>query len=285
MENSNDKDIPMRNSRLWLSCTLLAAAWLLFSGQKAQAWFGEKERTTLEVRSVPDAAQVQFNDRPIGMTDGVFKIEPGRVQIRVRKNGYEDSLATLEVKDGQHLLRSFELRPLSAQLSVKSLKPQDVLWIGPGKPRKISSGNDAIKLDPGLYEVWAVRDGLESERVLSTLEAGEKKTISLAWVSARPATTPSFSGPGSDQDSNPGSGPANSTDPVVTTPRPQVPQGDYRPITQPPRVANFPRGGFVSPPTRPEPVVTPISDPGFVPPARPLPPPVSEPAPVFTPLP
>lgn len=263
------------NSRLWLTCTLVTCAWLVFTLQKANPWPKLSDGTTLEVRTVPAAAQVQIDDQPVGMSDGLFSVQPGRRQVRVRKIGYREATVTVEVAKGKHLLQAVQLEPKKSKVSLTNTEAGDEFWLGPGKPRKVKK-QDLQELQPGFYELWATRDGRESERLEVALEPEQKKTLALQWLSGKAEVVPEA--PTQAPSVEPGGAKV-------------VPQVYNVPAYQPAPTQYVPRAPRVYQPAPtyvPQAIITPIPEPAAPSyPRNPEPASHSEPAPapMFTPLP
>lgn len=266
------------NSRLWLTCTLVTCAWLVFTLQKANPWPKLSDGTTLEIRTVPAGAQVQIDDQPVGMSDGLFSVQPGRRQVRVRKIGYREATVTVEVAKGKHLLQAVQLDPKKSQVSLTNTAAGDEFWLGPGKPRKVKK-QDLQELDPGFYEVWATREGRESERLEIALEPEQKKTLALQWLSGKAEVVPETP----TQERKP--------ERPLSTPTRVSSEVQDVPAYQPLPSQNIPRAPRVYQPAPtyvPQAIITPIPEPAAPSyPRNPEPASHSEPvpAPIFTPLP
>lgn len=262
------------NSRLWLTCTLVTCAWLVFTLQKANPWPKLSDGTTLEIRTVPGSAQVQIDDRPVGMSDGLFAVQPGRRQVRVRKIGYREATVTVEVAKGKHLLQSIQLDPKKSKVSLTNTETGDEFWLGPGRPRKVKK-QDLQELEPGFYEIWASRDGRESERLEVVLEPEQKKTYALQWLSGKTEVIPETSTPVR---------PVEPSGSKVVRPAYDIPT--YQPLPQ--DLPRTPRVYQPAPAYVPQAIITPIPEPAAPSyPRNPEPASHSEPAPapMFTPLP
>ena len=275
-------------SRLWFACTLVSAAWLAFGLQTVGIPVACSS-ASIEVRSVPSGAEVLVEGKPAGMTDSFLSVPSGRVEIRVKKQGYRDASASIDVKEGKTPLVAFELEPQDGKLKVKSQEEGDFqVWLGPVQPRKLD-GKDA-ELAPGVYEVWGVRQGLSSLRKTVRIRSGATQEVALAWDKAAqeewraPVSEPT---PRSAQVGLPNSVGEKPRPAVIQAPawRPALPPSAQAPVVparpswQPPRVA-VPNRPSLPPARVPRAVWTPIpSEPSHSAPSH------SAPGPMFTPLP
>ncbi len=252
----------------------------MFTLQKANPWPKLDDGTTLEVRTVPDSAQVQIDDLHVGMSDGLFPVKPGRRQIRVRKVGFLDATVTVEVAKGKHLLQSLQLQSKKGAIELTNTKSGDEYWLGPGIRRKVKL-QELADLSPGFYEVWATRDSRVSERLQVNLGPEQKKKLALQWLAGQseiateaPATVPP----------RPIEVPSYTAPPSRPVSPPPVERPIYRqPASLPVRTARQ----YPPPPSyMPQVVVTPIPEPAaprYYPDPAPRGQPV--PAPIFTPVP
>ena len=265
-------------SRLWFSSTLVALAWLGFGLIQTGGLPFAKPQAHVEVRSVPPGAEVFVNGSPSGMTDGFLAVAPGRVEIRVKKNGFEDSSSTVDVSRTRTPLVAFELKPKDARLEVKADGEAFELWVGPGQPKR-QEKHDPCLLEPGLYEVWGVRNGVPSTRKTVRLKSGQTQQLSLTWSGGGAKAEPDS--PRVERPGEPVPLPLRTTgEPVnryIEPPR-RYPDPAPQVYREPP-----PRPYIPSRPVyQPQPVWTPIPAEHSAPPSGHH---NSDPAPVFTPLP
>ena len=221
----------------------------------------------LVVQSDPPQAEVWLDGTVQGRTPLTLTPKSGKHRLELRKNGFDPALVSVDVPSNQSI--SLRLPAKQATLSLKEVDKAEI-QLGPGVPRRLR-GQGPWKLSPGSYEVTARRGQILTKPKKFDIKPGQELQISLVWPGLPVAPPlfrpPSPTPPASQPYHTPASQPAYVAPPYTPPSRPY-----YRPPARP-----------YQPPTRPEPLFTPI------PPSQPPPPPVYEPPPgdepLFTPLP
>ncbi|CAN0431250.1 unnamed protein product, partial [Phaeothamnion confervicola] len=100
----------------------------------------------IEVRTVPPGAEVLIDGKPVGLSDSFLDVPLGpppgighsQIEVRVKKQGYEDARARLDPPGGEIPALAFTLKPLSAQLRLEDESARGAeIWFSPGNPGKL----------------------------------------------------------------------------------------------------------------------------------------------------
>ncbi|MBT9588429.1 PEGA domain-containing protein [bacterium] len=219
----------------------------------------------LLVQSDPPQAEVWLDGTVQGRTPLTLTPKSGKHRLELRKKGFYQALVSVDFPSTRSV--SMRLPPKQATLSLNQVDKAEI-QLGPGVPRRLR-GQGPWKLSPGSYEVTARRGPIQARPKKFEIKPGQDLRISLVWPNLPVAPAP-----------------------FRPVPSPPVSLPYHFPVSQPAFVAppyTPPRQPYYRPPartdpppTRPEPLFTPI------PPSRPAPP-VYEPPPgdepLFTPLP
>ncbi|MCP4453170.1 MAG: PEGA domain-containing protein, partial [Planctomycetes bacterium] len=79
-----------------LLCTLA-----LFYATTGQVETSGTADTLLYIRTVPSGAQILLDGKPLGNSDGLFPVKPGRYKIVVDLEGHEPQNQQISVRDGK----------------------------------------------------------------------------------------------------------------------------------------------------------------------------------------
>jgi hypothetical protein len=184
-----EKALSMQNSRLWFSTTLVSISWLGFGLLRAGGVPWTNRAPQIEVRTVPPGAEVLIDGKPVGLSDSFLDLPQSpptgtvqaQIEIRVKKQGYEDARIRVDATLSQLPLVFLALKPKLSKLQLSPNSPKEVeVWSGPGTPVKLPKSREWT-LEPGLYELWGIRDGLNSEHRLLHLKAGQSQEVNFAW--------------------------------------------------------------------------------------------------------
>ena len=170
--------------RYFLPWTLLAA--LLLVPHPAEAG----TRYKVKVDSVPTGANIYLETRqadPVGTTPQVFRLEKGEYTFILEMKGYELLSRAVKIRKAATFAFKLTRKPEPAQLKVESAPGASA----DGAAVKIN-GKDVgkvpvpISLSQGRYLVEVVKDGFKPFRKWINVKQGEKKTMAVALVSAKP---------------------------------------------------------------------------------------------------
>ena len=147
-------------------------------------------RYKVKVDSVPTGAKIYLETRqadPIGTTPQVFKLERGEYTFILEMKGYEPFSRKIKIKRASTFTFTLTKKPEPAQLTIESAPGANV----DGATVKIN-GKDVgkvpvpISLSRGRYLVEVAKEGFKSYRKWINVKQGEKKTMAVTLLSARP---------------------------------------------------------------------------------------------------
>jgi hypothetical protein len=104
----------------------------------ARPIMADQPPTELYVNTVPDGAKVFLGGKVVGITPGLFKVEPGNAKIVVKLEGHDPIERDLEIRASRITRLELELRKQSAKTSgaserIKLFGPSDALIAGGAK--------------------------------------------------------------------------------------------------------------------------------------------------------
>jgi hypothetical protein len=268
---------------LLLSALLLGVAvWLWWKTGPA------KQQTALEVRTVPQGAEITLDGKVVGRSDLTLNdLDSGQVKVVARLTGYREAQSEVRLDKGETGLVALTLSPLPGTLVLKVQGPEKFLLVSAEKSWETPG---ELHLEPGEHRFLVRAPGFREKSVRTRVRAGERTTLAVALEKAPSLSfppAPHLPPPASRIPRDPGR-PANLSWPRLPAELPQV----HLPInptrsTAPPRQTpetTVPRNPVpkaaltpVPPPsTPPAAVLTPVPHSGTLP--------RTEPQPLLTPV-
>jgi hypothetical protein len=251
---------PSASALLLSTLVLGAAVWLWWTTGLAE------RQTALEVRTVPQGAEITLDGKAVGRSDLTLKdLVPGRVEVVARLTGHREVRREVRIEKGKTGLVALTLSPLPGTLVLKVQGPEEFLLASAEEtwetPRE-------LHLEPGEHRFLVRAPGFREKSVRTRVQAGGRTTLAIALEKAPLPSLP----------------PA----PPLTPPAPRMPPEPSLPANPSwPRVpAELPQVRLPINPTRP--AVPPRPTPRAPAPRAvltPVPPPSTPPAAVLTPVP
>lgn len=115
-----------------------------------------KQHVQMKVSTEPAGATIFLNGKKTGLvTPATLKLQPGTVELRLERRGFQPRVRTLAVKRGHNLVLLFSLRPLATG-TLRVIAPLGaVLWLdGVAKGKSISG---TLSLVAGPHQVMIKR--------------------------------------------------------------------------------------------------------------------------------
>ncbi len=132
---------------------------------------------TLNLASNPNEASVLVNGEFVGSTPLEHTLEPGNHQLEIRKANYQPVQESLELNPGQLLTRSFELDPVTFQVTVKASRKASIALNGEDQ------GHTPIDLKVIAGDLVSLsRDGYASQSVTIKGHELQERTIEFEMI-------------------------------------------------------------------------------------------------------
>ena len=163
---------------------------LLLLSLTGTAEAGKRYKVTVD--TVPTGAKIYLETRhadPIGNTPQTFRLEPGEYTFILEMEGYEPLSRKVKIKHGAKLTYTLTRKSEPARFTIESAPGAGV----DGATVKIN-GKDVgkvpvpLSLSKGRYLVEVNKEGFKQWRKWISVEQGEKKTLAVTLVSAKPQT-------------------------------------------------------------------------------------------------
>lgn len=144
---------------------------IIVDGSRTLWNFSLKEMDILpvQIKSVPDAAKILISNIDKGITNKGLFLYPGKYQLKLWKEGYEDLVSIIEVQEGKENVFEFNLEKSTGVLNIKTSPIDAITLIN----KESFSSINPIEVAPGIYKIEISRKGFEDYMETITIKKGE----------------------------------------------------------------------------------------------------------------
>jgi hypothetical protein len=137
----------------------------------------EQKIVKVSIATTPEQATVFMGEENVGLTNLIVYKQTGRYPIRISKAGYTEIKDTLTIIADKSNEFAFDLSANTGQLVLNLTEKDASIFIN----KQEFTGQAAINLNPGIYELEILKTGFESHTELIEIKKSEvvQRSISL----------------------------------------------------------------------------------------------------------